>query len=136
MSHSNQTNYEPEVDDYVIWKHEDGSVDEGWVYFKGDEVDNELRIKHGWNPIPRYITIETGIRPKPKCNIAKNDPHKYIHTLLLCYDSYWHQLKYIKHRDTREIQHYSQYDEISGIQCDSDKLSKMYKSQEGRLPDY
>ena len=105
MSHSNQTNYEPEVDDYVIWKHEDGSVDEGWVYFKGDEVDNELRIKHGWNPVPRYITIETGIRPKPKCNIAKNDPHKYIHTL-------------------------------SGIQCDSDKLSKMYKSQEGRLPDY
>ena len=40
----NQTNYEPEVDDYVIWTTELG-IDEGWVYFKGDSVDNELRIK-------------------------------------------------------------------------------------------
>ena len=36
--------YEPEVDDYVVWKHEDGTVDEGWVYFKGDKVDNEKRV--------------------------------------------------------------------------------------------
>ena len=136
MPHSNQTNYEPEVDDYVIWQHPDGSIDEGWVYFKGDPEDNELRIKHGWNPVARYITIETAIRPKPQCEYSKNDPHKYIHTLLLCYESSWNELEFVKHRNTREIQHYSQYDEVSGIECEGDKLSKMYKSQEGRLPDY
>ena len=136
MSHSNQTNYEPEVDDYVIWTTELGMVHEGWVYFKADPVDNELRIKQGWNPVARYITIETGIRPKPECQYSKNDPHKYIHTLLLCYDADWHQLKFIKKRDGKHIQHYSQYDEVSGIECEGDKLSKMYKSQEGRLPDY
>ena len=136
MSHSNQTNYEPEVDDYVIWTTELGMVHEGWVYFKGDKVDNEKRVKDGWKPVARYITIETGIRPKPQCEYSKNDPHKYIHTLILCYESYWHELEFIKRRNGKHIQHYSQYDEVSGIECEGDKLSKMYKSQEGRLPDY
>ena len=106
--------YEPEVDDYVVWKHEDGTVDEGWVYFKGDKTDNDKRVKYGWNPVPRYITIETGIRPKPKCSVVKNDPHKYIHTLLLCYYSNWHELKCIKRRNGKNIQHWSQYDDIAG----------------------
>ena len=114
MSHSNQTNYEPEVDDYVIWTTELGMVHEGWVYFKGDKVDNEKRVKDGWKPVARYITIETAIRPKPECQYSKNDPHKYIHTLLLCYDSCWDQLKFVKKRNTREIQHWSQYDDITG----------------------
>ena len=130
MSHSNQTNYEPEVDDYVIWTTELGMVHEGWVYFKGDPVDNELRIKSGWNPVARYITIETGVRPKPQCQYSKNDPHKYIHTLLLCYDNDWHQLKFIKKRNTREIQHWSQYDDVAGVE--EDRLAKMYKSQRNR----
>ena len=128
--------YEPEVDDYVIWDRGEYGTDEGWVYFKGDEVDNEIRIKHGWNPVARYITIETGIRPKPQCEYSKNDPHKYIHTLLLCYESSWHQLKFIKKRESKVIQHYSQYDDVAGIEEPGDKLSNMYKSQEGRLPDY
>ena len=115
MSHSNQTNYEPEVDDYVIWTTELGMVHEGWVYFKGDKVDNEKRVKDGWKPVARYITIETAIRPKPECQYSKNDPHKYIHTLLLCYESYWHELEFIKRRNGKNIQHYSQYDEVSGI---------------------
>ena len=51
--------YEPEVDDYVIWNRPNGDIEEGWVYFKGDPVDNEKRIKQGWNTISRYITIET-----------------------------------------------------------------------------
>ena len=136
MPHSNQTNYEPEVDDYVIWTTELGMVHEGWVYFKGDKVDNEKRVKDGWKPVARYITIETAIRPKPECQYSKNDPHKYIHTLLLCYESYWHELEFIKRRNGKNIQHYSQYDEVSGIEEEGDKLSKMYKSQEGRLPDY
>ena len=136
MSHSNQTNYEPEVDDYVIWTTELGMVHEGWVYFKRDKVDNEKRVKDGWKPVARYITIETAIRPKPECQYSKNDPHKYIHTLLLCYDSSWHQLKFIKKRAGKHIQHYSQYEDVAGIEEEGDKLSKMYKSQDGRLPDY
>ena len=112
--------YKPKVNDYVIWdKHEYGK-DEGWVYFCDDA----------------YITIETGVRPKPQCDYSKNDPHKYIHTLLLCYDTHWHQLKFIKKRESKVIEHYSQYDDIAGIEESGDKLSKMYKSQEGRLPDY
>ena len=39
--------YEPNVDDYVIWDRGEYGKDEGWVYFKGDPVDNELRIKQG-----------------------------------------------------------------------------------------
>ena len=106
------------------------------MYFKGDKVDNEKRIKSGWNPVARYITIETGIRPKSKCSMSENDPHKYVHTLLLCCDNYWHQLKFVKKRNGKNIQHYSQYDDVAGIEDNGDKLSKMYKSQDGRLPDY
>ena len=51
-------------------------------------------------------------------------------------NQYWHQLEFVKHRDTRDIQHYAQYDDVAGIEEEGDKLSKMYKSQEGRLPDY
>ena len=120
--------YEPEVDDYVVWDRGEYGKNEGWVYFKGDPVDNELRIKQGWNPVARYITIETGVRPKS--NYSKNDHHKYIHTLLLCYDSCWHQLKFIKKRYSKNIQHWSQYDDIVGNE--EDRLAKMYKSQEGR----
>ena len=43
--------YEPQVDDYVIWKRPSGDIDEGWVYFKGEPVDNEKRLKEaqaGW----------------------------------------------------------------------------------------
>ena len=41
--------YEPEVNDYVIWTNPLGQIHQGWVYFKGDKVDNETRKKHGWN---------------------------------------------------------------------------------------
>ena len=37
--------YEPQVDDYVIWDRPSGDIEEGWVYFKGDPVDNQKRIK-------------------------------------------------------------------------------------------
>ena len=103
--------YEPEVNDYVIWQHEDGSVDKGWVYFKGDPVDNEKRVKDGWKPVARYITIETGIRPKPKCSMSKNDPHKYVHTLLLCCDADWNDLQFVRRRESPITEHYSQYDD-------------------------
>ena len=104
--------YEPEVNDYVVWDRGEYGKDEGWVYFKGDPIDNEKRIKFGLRPVPRYITIETGVRPKPYCEHSKNDPHKYIHTLLLCYEINWNQLKFVKKRETKYCQHYSQYDDI------------------------
>ena len=55
--------YEPEVDDYVIWDRGEYGKDEGWVYFKGDEVDNEKRVKFGWKPAlqhPRVQQIRSG----------------------------------------------------------------------------
>lgn len=128
--------YEPEVDDYVVWERESWSgvhKDEGWVYFKGDKVEE----KKGFTTTPRYITIETGVRDKPKEQLDSGSRlHNKVHTLLLCYESQWKDLKFIKKRETKVIQHYSQYDDISGIEDNSDKLSNMYKSQEGRLPDY
>ena len=89
--------YDPQVGDYVVWERPYwGGIlkDEGWVYFKGDPPVP----KKGWVTAPTYITIETGVSPKPNCNYAKKDPHKMIHTLLLCYSTNWHQLKYIKNR--------------------------------------
>ena len=35
--------YVPEVNDYVIWENDLGTIDEGWVYWKGTPVDNEHR---------------------------------------------------------------------------------------------
>ena len=111
--------YEPQVDDYVIWNRPNGDIEEGWVYFKGDPVDNEKRIKQGWNTVSRYITIETNVKPKPSCVYTSGKPmrHKMIHCLLLCVEDCWHQLEYVKNR--RE-------------QASLD----MYKSQEGRPKDY
>ena len=109
--------YEPEVDDYVIWKRPNGDWEEGWVYFKGDPVDNEKRVKDGWNPVSQYITIETGIKPKKVCVYTSGKPmrHKNIHTLLLCTRDSWHELEYVKNRR-------------------KDNTST-YKSQEGRYED-
>ena len=104
--------YEPEVDDYVIWDKGKYGKDEGWVYFKGDPVDNETRIKHGWNPVARYITIETSI--KPKSYVGENDPHKYVHTCLLCYEQDWKDLQFVKKREHNTCEHYSQYDDVHG----------------------
>jgi len=115
--------YEPQVDDYVIWKRPNGDIDEGWVYFKGEPVDNEKRIKQGWNSISQYITIETHVYPKKECVYTSGKPmrHKNIHCLLICNKDNWNELEYVKNR--REEDHYT-------------KLADMYKSQEGRPKDY
>jgi len=110
--------YEPQVDDYVIWKRLSGDWEEGWVYFKGDPVDNEKRIKEGWNSVTQYITIETGVRDKPECRYTKWDKHKKIHTLLLCAKNCWHELEYVKNRRGED---------------DNNRLADMYKSQERPL---
>ena len=49
--------YDPQVDDYVIWKRPNGDWEEVWVYFKGDPVYNEKRNKQGLNSVSQYITI-------------------------------------------------------------------------------
>ena len=89
--------YKPKVNDYVIWEKGCQGKDEGWVYFYDDS----------------YITIETGIKLKPKCELA-HSRHKYIHTLLVCPSMFWCQLKYVKSRKPEEqIQHYSECDDQS-----------------------
>lgn len=70
--------YKPQIDDYVIWI-KNGIEHKGWVYFVDD----------------LYITIETGIKPKPNCEYTKNEKHKYIHTLLLCHPPFWKDLEYV-----------------------------------------
>ena len=126
--------YEPQVNDYVIWERPSGDIDEGWVYHKGEPVDNEKRKKQGWNPISQYITIETSVRPKPNhyYSSGKEMKHKLIHTLLICNRENWNELTFVKKRtDKQECQHYSQYDDIHG---NEDAVS-MYKSQRHRYRD-
>ena len=85
--------YDPQVDDYVIWKRPSGDWDEGWVYHKGDPVDNEKRNKQGWNSVSQYITIETHVYPKKHCEYSSGKPmrHKNIHCLLICNKDNWNE---------------------------------------------
>ena len=113
--------YEPKVDDYVIWKRPNGDWEEGWVYFKGDPVDNEKRNKQGWNNISQYITIEIHVYPKKECVYTSGKPmrHKNIHCLLLCNRECWHELEYIKNRrndDTDIVNMYKSQDRPLDIQ--------------------
>tara|TARA_B100000287_G_scaffold257797_1_gene242320 strand:+ start:7253 stop:7600 length:348 start_codon:yes stop_codon:yes gene_type:complete len=108
--------YEPEVDDYVVWDKGEYGKDEGWVYFKCPPVEE----KKGFRTNPRYITIETSVKPKPYCEHEKNPRHKMIHTLLLCYEADWKDLQFVRHRRKEERQ------------AETERLCDMYKSQEGR----
>ena len=127
--------YEPQVDDYVIWKRPNGDIDEGWVYFKGDPVDNEKRNKQGWNSISQYITIETHVYPKKECRYTSGKPmrHKNIHCLLICNKDNWNELEYVKNRRVEE--HYKELAEIQreDKKQEEDKLAAMYKSQDRPL---
>ena len=87
--------YIPKVNDYVIWDRGKYGKDAGWVYFYDDA----------------YITIETGVRPKPKDQYTQNERHKYIHTLLLCHAQFWDELEYVKSRKSPHPQHYSECDD-------------------------
>ena len=120
--------YEPIVDDYVKWTNSLGQVHEGWVYFKGDPVDNVKRKKEGWKPLSQYITIETGVKPKPHCVYSSGKPmrHKLIHILILCNRENWNELEYIRNRR----------DELTSDRPpENNDLYSSYKSQEGRYQD-
>jgi len=113
--------YEPQVDDYVIWKRPNGDWEEGWVYFKGDPPVH----KKGWNESPQYITIELGVKDKPHCVYSSGKPmrHKKIHILLLCYACFWDQLEYVRNRRDEVTR------DATPIKTDT------YKSQEHRYSD-
>ena len=94
--------YDPCVNDYVVWDKGEYGSDEGWVYFKCEE----------------YITIETGVKPRSKTDHIQGSNgksrvlHRYVHTLLLCNKDKWCQLEYIKSRKpVEDIQHYSECDD-------------------------
>lgn len=72
--------YEPQVNDYVTWKHHI----EGWVYFKGDE----------------YITIEVNVRPKNCENYEACSLHANERLLVLCYNNQWNELTYLHSRES------------------------------------
>ena len=127
--------YEPQVDDYVIWKRPSGDIDEGWVYHKGDPVDNEKRNKQGWNSVSQYITKEIHVYPKKECVYTSGKPmrHKNIHCLLICNKDNWNELEYVKNRRVEE-----HYQELAKIQKEDkkqeeDKMAAMYKSQDRPL---
>jgi len=75
--------YNPKVNDYVKWNKGKFSV-EGWVYFT-DSV---------------YITIEIATKPKHPEDLPNGTYHKKERTLVVCYPEYWHQLEYVKSRDS------------------------------------
>ena len=82
--------YIPKVNDYVEWDKGEYGKDVGWVYFYDDE----------------YITIETGIRAKPDAELV-HSKHRYIHTLVVCHNSYWGELEYIKSRhNCKDVDYY------------------------------
>ena len=124
--------YEPNVNDYVIWDQGEHGKVEGWVYFKGDPVDNEKRIKEGWKPLTRYITIEIGVRDKHHCvyTSGKRMIHKKHHILLLCNDADWKDLQFVTKRE-------SVYDDVDPycIDIKERNIADDYKSQEGRYID-
>jgi len=75
--------YVPQVNDYVIWN--DGKGVQGWVYFKCKE----------------YITIEIGVKPKTQENYQACSIHRNDRLMVLCYDSQWKELEYVKSRESR-----------------------------------
>ena len=89
------TVYEPEINDYVEWTTKLGQVHEGWVYFKASPVIH----KRGWPKQTRYLTIEVGVKEKP--DYKEDNPHKYVHILLCCYEHQWKELKFVKKRKDR-----------------------------------
>ena len=83
--------YIPKVNDYVIWDKGKYGKDEGWVYFFSEE----------------YITIETGVKPRPDAE-CEGSRHQFIHTLLLCHAEFWKDLQYVKSRKSKHPKHYSE----------------------------
>ena len=89
--------YQPQVNDYVVWNRH-GLSDEGWIYFVSESTEQ----KKGFPTTHRYVTIEVGVKKKPECQYDKRNPHNYVHILLLCYESQWKELRYVKKRKSQK----------------------------------
>ena len=97
--------YIPKVNDYVRWIDPPFKCDEGWVYF----VCPEIETAPGFPKQRRYITIEIGVKDKPKDDeFNGTNLHSKIHTLLLCFEEDWHKLEYVKSRKFKRPNHYSE----------------------------
>ena len=72
--------YIPQVNDYVLWT----KGVEGWIYF----IDKD------------YLTIEVSVRPKNHENYRACHIHANERLLVLCYKEQWHELQYIKSRQS------------------------------------
>ena len=70
--------YDPQVNDYVIWK----PHIKGWVYYKDTE----------------YLTIETRVKPKDNINLLDAPFHANNRLLVICYQNQWGELNYVKSR--------------------------------------
>ena len=100
--------YIPKVNDYVRWIDPPFKCDEGWVYF----VCPEIETAPGFPKQRRYITIEVGVKDKPKDDeFNGTNLHSKIHTLLLCFEEDWHKLEYVKSRRFKKPNHHSQVDD-------------------------
>lgn len=73
--------YIPKVNDYVLWN----EFVEGWIYFKG----------------PKYLTIETNVRPKTVENLKACSLHRNERLLVLCYAQQWNELTYKGYRSNK-----------------------------------
>ena len=73
--------YSPQLHDYVRYR-AGKLTHEGWVYYKGDE----------------HITIELGVKDKPRCEYTREEKHKKIHVLLVCPVWDWDKLEYVTSR--------------------------------------
>ena len=73
------TFYTPKVNDYVKW----GNI-EGWIYW----IDEQST----------YLTIEISVKPKDEENLRHCSLHRKIHCLIVCYQSDWPKLVYVKSR--------------------------------------
>ena len=106
------SDYEPEVNDYVIWDKGEYGIDQGWVYFKCPPVEKPQK---GFSEVARYITIETHCYDKPPelLECKTKNPHRKIHCLLLCYEKDWKDLKFVRRRESTNCEHYSQYDDVN-----------------------
>lgn len=79
--------YIPQVDDYVRWKDALGRVNEGWIYYVGEE----------------YCTIEIAVKDKPD---ELGPYHKKIHCLILCFVQQWNELECLKNRRNEQMNGY------------------------------
>jgi len=74
--------YVPKVNDFVIW--DLGKNIQGWVYFKCEE----------------YVTIEMLVKPKDEQNYEACSLHRNDRLLVICYKNQWHELEYVKTRES------------------------------------